>query len=99
MRSIARGLTDFDGKEWLEVVNPTRAKDLDALRILPGPPAGLERLSRKHIYQKSGFDFTVLDLTGATSRQIDTVFSAHDKWRADPKMKPLNTLMILGEDY
>jgi hypothetical protein len=54
---------------------------------------------RKHIYQKSGFDFTVLDLTGATSKQIDAVFTALDKWRADPKMKPLNKLIILGEDY
>ncbi|GAA0550786.1 hypothetical protein GCM10010172_36200 [Paractinoplanes ferrugineus] len=53
----------------------------------------------KHIYLKSGFDFTVLDLTGATSKQIDAVFEALDKWAADPKMKPLNKLIILGEDY
>ncbi|MBL7261588.1 nucleotidyltransferase domain-containing protein [Paractinoplanes lichenicola] len=46
LRSMARCLTEFEGKEWLEVVNPTRTKDLDALRILPGSPAALERLSR-----------------------------------------------------
>jgi hypothetical protein len=39
MRSMARCLTDFEGSKWLEVVNPTRTKDLNALRILPGSPA------------------------------------------------------------
>ncbi|WP_229075983.1 hypothetical protein [Actinoplanes sp. DH11] len=46
MRSMARCLTDFEGREWLEVVNPTRIKDLDALRIPPRSPAALERFSR-----------------------------------------------------
>jgi hypothetical protein len=54
---------------------------------------------RNHIYGKSGFDYTVLDLTGASSSRIDSVFSSLDEWELDPSMKPMNRLIILGEGY
>ncbi|KAB8187611.1 hypothetical protein [Microbispora catharanthi] len=53
----------------------------------------------KHIYAKSGFNYTVLDMTGASSAQIDAVFSSLDSWAANPAMKPLNKLIILGGGY
>jgi len=54
---------------------------------------------QSHIYLKSGFNYTVLDLTGASSGQIDQVFSALDSWEADPNMTARNQLMILGDGY
>ena len=37
-------LTRFGGREWIEVVHPTRTKPLDALRILPGDQQILGRV-------------------------------------------------------
>lgn len=53
----------------------------------------------KHICAKSGFDHTVLDLTGASSHQIDRIFTKLDEWDANPNMKALNKLIILGDTY
>lgn len=35
-KAIPRCLTEFAGREWIEVVHPTRTRPLDTLRILPG---------------------------------------------------------------
>lgn len=52
----------------------------------------------KHIYEKQGNTYTVLDLTGASRTQIDQVFARLDELQAGPR-KELNKLIILGEDY
>jgi hypothetical protein len=44
IREIPRCLTEFGGREWIEVVHPTRTKPLDALRILPGDQEILRRV-------------------------------------------------------
>ncbi|MET8585351.1 polymorphic toxin-type HINT domain-containing protein [Streptomyces collinus] len=54
---------------------------------------------RSHIYHKTGMNFTVLDLTGASSGQIDTVFEHLDTWDADPGLKATSKLLILGDSY
>ena len=43
--AIPRCLTEFGGREWTEVVHPTRTKPLDALRIFPGNRRLLEQAS------------------------------------------------------
>jgi len=53
----------------------------------------------RHMYQKTGIDFTVLDLTGASSGQVDDVFKNLDAWGADPSQNPLSKLIILGDGY
>lgn len=54
---------------------------------------------KRHLYQKAGVDFTVLDLTSASSQQIDEVFENLDTWAASPSMCPLSKLIILGEGF
>jgi hypothetical protein len=54
---------------------------------------------KRHLYQKAGVDFTVLDLTDASSQQIDEVFEGLDAWAANPAMHPLSKLIILGDDF
>jgi len=54
---------------------------------------------QRHIYDKDGIDFTVLDLTGASGSQIDEVFKSLDKWASNPGMHPKNKLIILGDGY
>ena len=54
---------------------------------------------RRHIYDKDGVDFTVLDLTGASGAQIDEVFKSLDKWASNPEMRPKSRLIILGGSY
>jgi hypothetical protein len=54
---------------------------------------------QRHIYDKDGIDFTVLDLTGASGAQIDEVFKSLDKWTSNPGMQPKNKLIILGGGY
>jgi len=44
-RAIPRCLTEFGGREWIEVIHPTRTKPLDALCILPRDQRHLERVS------------------------------------------------------
>jgi hypothetical protein len=54
---------------------------------------------QRHIYDKDGIDFTVLDLTGASGAQIDEVFKSLDKWASNPEMHPKSRLIILGGSY
>ncbi|WP_344662101.1 RHS repeat-associated core domain-containing protein [Catenulispora subtropica] len=61
--------------------------------------AAMHKSVWRHIYAKSGFDYTVLDLSGASSHQIDRMFTKLDEWDANPKMKALNKLIILGDSY
>lgn len=58
---------------------------------------GMIHQIKRHLYQKAGVDFTVLDLTSASSRQIDEVFENLGKWKADPVMRPLSKLIIIGD--
>jgi hypothetical protein len=60
---------------------------------------GMINQIKRHLYQKAGVDFTVLDLTSASSRQIDEVFENLDMWAANPAMRPLSKLIILGDDF
>jgi hypothetical protein len=54
---------------------------------------------QRHIYEKDGIDFTVLDLTGASGAKIDEVFKSLDKWASNPEMHPKSRLIILGGGY
>lgn len=54
---------------------------------------------RTHLYFKTGMNFTVLDLTGASSSQIDDVFTNLDAWDADPSLTARSRLIILGDSY
>jgi hypothetical protein len=54
---------------------------------------------QRHIYEKDGINFTVLDLTGASGPQIDEVFKSLDKWASNPEMHPKSRLIILGGSY
>lgn len=60
---------------------------------------GMINQIKRHLYQKAGVDFTVLDLTGAQSHQIDQVFENLDMWAANPAMLPLSKLIILGDGF
>jgi hypothetical protein len=60
---------------------------------------GMINQIKRHLYQKIGVDFTVLDLTGASSHQIDEVFESLDKWAANPAMHSLSKLIILGDGF
>jgi hypothetical protein len=54
---------------------------------------------QRHIYDKDGIDFTVVDLTGASSAQAGEVFEHLDRWASDPAMHPKSKIIILGDDY
>jgi hypothetical protein len=54
---------------------------------------------QRHIYDKDGIDFTVVDLTGASSTQAGEVFENLDRWASDPAMHPKSKIIILGDDY
>jgi hypothetical protein len=58
---------------------------------------GMINQIKRHLYQKAGVDFTVLDLTSASSHQIDEVFENLDAWAANSTMHPLSKLIILGD--
>jgi hypothetical protein len=60
---------------------------------------GMINQIKRHLYQKAGVDFTVLDLTSASSHQIDEVFENLDTWEANPAMHPLSKLIILGDGF
>ena len=60
---------------------------------------GMINQIKRHLYQKIGVDFTVLDLSGASSHQINEVFESLDKWAANPAMHPLSKLIILGDGF
>jgi len=53
----------------------------------------------RHIYDKDGIDFTVVDLTGASSAQTGEVFENLDRWASDPAMHPKSKIIILGDGY
>ena len=53
----------------------------------------------RHIYEKDGVNYTVVDLTGASSTQIGEVFDNIDKWAADPAVPAKSRIIILGDDY
>jgi len=67
-----------------------------------GTPKGYQRGDQKqfldalydHLYRKSS-DFTVLDVTGASSAQIDTIFSHMDAWAKDAA--PRSPAIIVGD--
>lgn len=44
-RALQRCFLDFNGKEWIEVVHPTRAGKLEALRVLPDSLPRLKEMS------------------------------------------------------
>ena len=54
---------------------------------------------QRHIYDKDGVDFTVVDLTGASSVQTGEIFKKLDRWASDPAMHPKSKIIILGDDY
>jgi hypothetical protein len=54
---------------------------------------------QRHIYDKDGVDFTVVDLTGASSGQADEIFENLDRWASDPAMHPKSKIIILGDGY
>ena len=54
---------------------------------------------QRHIYDKDGVDFTVLDLTGASGAQVDEVFKSLDRWASNPEILPKSRLIILGGGY
>ena len=60
---------------------------------------GMINQIKRHLYQKAGVDFTVLDLTGASSRQIDKVFESLDVWAVNSAMRSLSKLIIVGEGF
>ena len=50
-----------------------------------------------HLYRKSA-DYTVLDLTGASSSQIDSIFSAMDEWEGTMGAAR-SPAIIVGDGY
>jgi hypothetical protein len=96
-----RGFNDTDNPDFIDSYNRT----YDAVG---GPTAWANPLLNmtrmlsqihRHIYEKDGVDFTVLDLTGASSTQIGEVFDNIDKWAADPAVPAKSRIIILGDDY
>jgi hypothetical protein len=54
---------------------------------------------QRHIYDKDGVDFTVVDLTGASSTQAGEIFENLDRWGSDPTMHPKSKIIILGDHF
>nr|BFE69850.1 hypothetical protein GCM10020092_031510 [Actinoplanes digitatis] len=46
LRALPRCMTEFGGREWIEVVHPTRRGDLLALRVVPVSLASLKEIIR-----------------------------------------------------
>jgi hypothetical protein len=104
---------DFNGGTLRGFKDPTGSPDyIDEYKrtydAVGGPSAwaapelnmnGMINQIKRHLYQKAGVDFTVLDLTGASSHQIDEVFESLDMWASNPAMHPLSKLIILGDDF
>ena len=104
---------DFNGGTLRGFKDPTGSPDyIDEYKrtydAVGGPSAwtapelnmnGMINQIQRHLYQKAGVDFTVLDLTGASSHQIDEVFEGLDMWEGNPAMRPLSKLIILGDDF
>jgi hypothetical protein len=81
-----RGFKDTDNPDFIDSYNRT----YDAVGGPTAWASPLLNMTRmlsqihRHIYEKDGVDFTVVDLTGASSTQIGEVFDNIDKWAADP---------------
>jgi hypothetical protein len=96
-----RGFKDTDNPDFIDdykrtydaVAGPT-AWDSPRLNM-----ARMINQIQRHICDKDGIDFTVLDLTGASGAQIDEVFKSLDKWTSNPEMHPKSRLIILGGGY
>lgn len=87
--------------------NPDFVDQYDRTYDAVGGPSAFQRGNmgqlidqiRRHLYLKSGIDFTVLDLTGASESQVDQILRNLDTWQADSGMKALSKLIILGDSY
>jgi len=96
-----RGFKDTDNPDFIDDYKRT----YDAVAgptAWTSPRLNMDRMLnqiQRHIYDKDGIDFTVLDLTGASGAQIDEVFKSLDKWASNPEMHPKNKLIILGGGY
>jgi hypothetical protein len=96
-----RGFKDTDNPDFIDSYNRT----YDAVGGPTAWASPLLNMTRmlsqihRHIYEKDGVDFTVVDLTGASSTQIGEVFDNIDKWAADPAVHAKSRIIILGDDY
>ncbi len=96
-----RGFKDTDNPDFIDDYKRT----YDAVAgptAWASPRLNMDRMLnqiQRHIYEKDGVDFTVLDLTGASGAQIDEVFKSLDKWASNPEMHPKSKLIILGGGY
>jgi len=96
-----RGFKDTDNPDFIDDYKRT----YDAVAgptAWVNPRLNMDRMVnqiQRHIYDKDGVDFTVLDLTGASGAQIDEVFKSLDKWASNPEMHPKSKLIILGGGY
>jgi hypothetical protein len=96
-----RGFKDTDNPDFIDDYKRT----YDAVAgptAWASPRLNMDRMVsqiQRHIYDKDGIDFTVLDLTGASGAQIDEVFKSLDKWASNPEMHPKSRLIILGGGY
>ena len=96
-----RGFKDTDNPDFIDDYKRT----YDAVAgpaAWAGPRLNMARMIsqiHRHIYEKDGIDFTVLDLTGASGAQIDEVFKSLDKWTSNPEMHAKSRLIILGGGY
>ena len=96
-----RGFNDTDNPDFIDSYNRT----YDAVggpTAWASPRLNMARMLsqiHRHIYEKDGVDFTVVDLTGASSTQIGEVFDNIDKWAADPAVPAKSRIIILGDDY
>ena len=96
-----RGFKDTDNPDFIDDYKRT----YDAIAgptAWASPQLNMARMInqiQRHIYDKDGIDFTVLDMTGASGAQIDQVFKSLDKWTSNPEMHPKSKLIILGGGY
>jgi hypothetical protein len=96
-----RGFKDTDNPDFIDDYERT----YDAVAgptAWASPRLNMDRMINqihRHIYDKDGVDFTVLDLTGASGAQIDEIFKSIDKWASNPEMHQKSRVIILGGSY
>jgi hypothetical protein len=96
-----RGFKDTDNPDFIDDYRRT----YDAVggpTAWASPQLNMNRMInqiQRHIYDKDGVDFTVVDLTGASSAQAGEVFENLDRWASDPAMHPKSKIIILGDGY
>jgi hypothetical protein len=96
-----RGFKDTDNPDFIDDYKRT----YDAVAgptAWASPRLNMDRMInqiQRHIYDKDGIDFTVLDLTGASDAQVGEVFKSLDKWASNPEMRTKSKLLILGDGY